>query len=172
MSVTSKAANPFTHQTAGLRQALVDSVRAEDMAAIGHALRDKAVKGDIAAARLLLSYVLGRPGRPVGPGRLAADEGDETREPVPMMQVSEPALSLAAAREARPIVTRVTSKTLGDMVLHPEKYAASPLARELVEDDPVAPTNVAVANLVGGAAGTVRRGKPAGSPNAPRSGKP
>ena len=47
--------------------------RDEDMLAVIHAMRDKAIKGDISAAKLLLSYNLGKP--PAAPNPDLIDRG-------------------------------------------------------------------------------------------------
>ncbi len=50
--------NPFARKTAALRQALLDTVTVEDLQAIVRRLLQKAKEGDVAAARLVLSYAI------------------------------------------------------------------------------------------------------------------
>src|SRR5262245_13748564 len=53
--------NPFMRQTARLRRAALDAVSGEDMRDVINALKEKAKTGDVQAARLLLSYTVGKP---------------------------------------------------------------------------------------------------------------
>ncbi len=50
---------PFAHRVAALRVAFQQSIQAEDIAALARMLVAKARRGDVAAARLLLSYLPG-----------------------------------------------------------------------------------------------------------------
>ena len=54
--------DPVALKMAQLRRAVIAAVTEEDVAAVMHALLEKAMDGDMAAARLLLAYRLGRPG--------------------------------------------------------------------------------------------------------------
>ena len=62
--------NPFARQVAAMRQAFFSAVTKEDLATIARALLDKAKQGDVAAARLVLQYMLGKPVATVDPDRL------------------------------------------------------------------------------------------------------
>lgn len=53
--------NPYARRVAALRSALLDSVTEEDLRGIARSLVEQAQGGDLAAAKLLLSYVVGRP---------------------------------------------------------------------------------------------------------------
>ena len=53
--------NPLGQQVQRLRAELVGAVRPADMRRIAAGLVDKARKGDLGAAKLLLAYTLGRP---------------------------------------------------------------------------------------------------------------
>ncbi len=53
--------NPFARQTALLRQAMLDAVTPEDMQAVICAMKKKAADGDVPAAKLLMSYCIGKP---------------------------------------------------------------------------------------------------------------
>jgi hypothetical protein len=66
--------NPFARQVAALRRALLAAVTEEDMEVVARRLVAQAVEGDIAAARLLLSYTLGKPGAAVDPDTLDQQE--------------------------------------------------------------------------------------------------
>src|SRR4051812_47410030 len=54
--------NPFARRVAEFRKALLEAVRVEDIQRIIGSLVAQAVLGDVPAARLVLSYVLGKPG--------------------------------------------------------------------------------------------------------------
>jgi hypothetical protein len=66
--------NPFARRTAQLRKALCEAVSAEEMAALGRVLLQKATEGDMAAAKLLLAYAVGRPADVVNPDTLDFQE--------------------------------------------------------------------------------------------------
>jgi hypothetical protein len=53
--------NPYARLVAALRKAAIEAVTPEDIRDIINALKEKAKTGDLAAAKLLLSYTLGKP---------------------------------------------------------------------------------------------------------------
>jgi hypothetical protein len=59
--------NPFARQVAALRSALVNKVTPEDIEDVVNILLLKAKQGDLAAVKLLFSYVLGKPAELVLP---------------------------------------------------------------------------------------------------------
>ncbi len=69
--------NPFARQVAGFRQEFMAAVTGEDIAVIVRALIDKAKAGDVAAARLVLQYTLGKPAATVDPDRLDEMEWEQ-----------------------------------------------------------------------------------------------
>src|SRR5690348_3509828 len=66
--------NPFNRRTAAARQAFCAAVSDEDLAAIARALTAKARAGDVAAAKVLLAYLIGKPGPAVEPDTLDLEE--------------------------------------------------------------------------------------------------
>jgi hypothetical protein len=60
--------NPYVRQVARLKSALYEALTQDDIRAVVQRMRDKALAGDVAAARLLLEYGLGKP----LPGALAS----------------------------------------------------------------------------------------------------
>ena len=66
--------NPFARQTARLRQAALDAVSPEQMSEVFQALHRNAVNGDVAAAKLLLSYTIGKPTAAENPDTLDQQE--------------------------------------------------------------------------------------------------
>src|SRR5207244_2321659 len=68
--------NPFARQVALLRKALLDAVTPETLMAIAVKLSETALAGDLAAIKLLFSYVLGHTPKPMNPDRLDLDEAE------------------------------------------------------------------------------------------------
>src|SRR5947209_5063675 len=66
--------NPFARQTAALRQAFLDAVTPEDMQEIARRLIMEARLGNMTAAKLVLSYVLGKPPAAQNPDTLDQEE--------------------------------------------------------------------------------------------------
>jgi hypothetical protein len=66
--------NPFARAVAQRRKALLDAITPEDLAAVAKALLRLALNGDVAAAKVLLLYTLGKPDDVVNPDRLDVDE--------------------------------------------------------------------------------------------------
>jgi hypothetical protein len=66
--------NPFARRCAELRQALLNSVTEDDIAALAKRLLLQAKGGDMAAAKLLLTYVIGTPAPAADPDRLDRHE--------------------------------------------------------------------------------------------------
>src|SRR5262245_54948286 len=69
--------NPFVRQVAALRSALVNKVTPEDIEDVVLILLLKAKQGDLAAVKLLFSYVLGKPANTVDPDRLDEQEWEQ-----------------------------------------------------------------------------------------------
>jgi hypothetical protein len=66
--------NPFARRVAALRQALLRTVTDEDVQDLAARLLESARAGDMAAMKLLLGYVLGRPAEVVDPDTLDLKE--------------------------------------------------------------------------------------------------
>ena len=61
--------NPYASRVSVLRSALIHTVNTYEVPKIARALVERAKAGDVAAARLVLGYALGKPGKsPRGPG--------------------------------------------------------------------------------------------------------
>jgi hypothetical protein len=74
--------NPFARRIAEFRRAIVDAATPEKIVAVVAKLEEKALAGDVAAAKLYLSYAVGKPGPAPDPDRLGVDEGRLMREEV------------------------------------------------------------------------------------------
>jgi hypothetical protein len=80
--------NPFARHQAALRQALCQAVSQQDIQAIAHRLVVQAQAGDVAAAKLLLAYAVGKPAEPADPDTLDQHEwGVLRRTPVDPKEV-------------------------------------------------------------------------------------
>ena len=66
--------NPFGRRVAELRKIIVETLNDAEMLAITLAMIARAKAGDVAAARLLFQYALGKPAKAVEPDRIDIDE--------------------------------------------------------------------------------------------------
>ena len=66
--------NPFARRTARLRSLLLEAVTDEDMQLMAQKLVEQAKAGDLAAMKLLFSYVIGKPIPCADPDRVDLDE--------------------------------------------------------------------------------------------------
>lgn len=66
--------NPFARKSVALRQALLDAVTPEDIQLLVRHLIQQAREGEVAAARLVLAYAIGKPDRAVDPDTLDVQE--------------------------------------------------------------------------------------------------
>ena len=66
--------NPFARQVAEIRKLLLNTVPGERLAKIVLAMVDKAEAGDVAAAKLVLQYTVGKPAETVEPDRIEIDD--------------------------------------------------------------------------------------------------
>jgi hypothetical protein len=66
--------NPFARQVAEIRKLLPNTVPGERLAKIVLAMVDKAEAGDVAAAKLVLQYTVGKPAETVEPDRIELDD--------------------------------------------------------------------------------------------------
>jgi hypothetical protein len=67
--------NPFARRIAEFRKAIAAAATPEKIAAVVAKLEEKALEGDVAAAKLYLAYAIGKPGPAPDPDRLDVDEG-------------------------------------------------------------------------------------------------
>jgi len=72
--------NPFARRVAAIRSALLDAVDDGGIDQVAHGLLQAAKAGDVAAAKLLLSYTIGQPMAATNPDRLDLDERYLSRE--------------------------------------------------------------------------------------------
>jgi type II secretory pathway pseudopilin PulG len=94
--------NPFARQVAALRSALLARVTPQDGGDVAEALLRQAKGGSLAAAKLLLSYTLGKPGPAVDPDALDLHEWELYR------RAPDPSPELLAATERVPLPAALT----------------------------------------------------------------
>jgi hypothetical protein len=91
--------NPFARQVAELRQAILDRLTVEAASDIADTLIARAKGGDVAAARLLFQYGLGKPAKAVEPDRVEIEEHQLRLEStVPMTEIIQPKGYLSVER--------------------------------------------------------------------------
>jgi hypothetical protein len=123
--------NPFARQCAAFRKALCQSVTEEDMHAIACQLVKQAREGNLAAAKLLLAYVVGRPAEVVNPDTLDDEEMKQYAAQVGGEKVMTEALRTlmpetmcGMVRVCRPLMDRQISAALAGKLMEglPAKY--------------------------------------------------
>ncbi len=118
----SKPGNSFARKVAALRRAFVDAIKPEDLAAIARTLIEKARGGDVAAARFLASYSIGKPAQSPDPDRLDAQEWKNFNETAGMMKelpqvgmAPDPKLPLHHVRSNRAVLAYAWGRRMIDM---------------------------------------------------------
>jgi len=118
--------NPFARKTAALRQAMLDTVTAEDLQAIVRQLIQQAREGDVSAARLVFSYTIGKPDKAVDPDTLDTQEFQQLQNSyVPnedflrVVGGLQAPLACAILRLVLPIIQDQTAQDLGKMMSQP-----------------------------------------------------
>ena len=118
--------NPFARRVAELRQVFYDCVTAADLEAIVVKVVEKALAGDLAAAKLLLQYLVGKPAAAVDPDTLDLHELDLYRQaPAPrvlgeVLAVQMPAeVACDIIRATLPYVAQSHADTFRDEMLKP-----------------------------------------------------
>ena len=74
--------NPFARRVAQLREAMLEAVGSDDLAAILAKLIEKARAGDVPASKLVLAYAIGKPGTAIDPDTLNHNEWQVWRRSV------------------------------------------------------------------------------------------
>jgi hypothetical protein len=115
--------NPFARQVAGLRRALLQSVTEEDIQEVGRRLVALAKEGNVQAAKLVLSYTIGKPQPAPEPDRLDADEWQIYRDTTPMktesaavINAGAPEFHLNVVRAMRPVVAQLMQEQIAEIV--------------------------------------------------------
>ena len=113
------AGNPFARQVAALRRTLLEAVTPEKLTAIINALVAKAEAGDVPAAKLVLSYTVGRPAAAPDPDRDDLHEWQIFKEQAHMARdvnsvclTPEPRLYIELARGLRPVANQMAAEVI------------------------------------------------------------
>ena len=78
--------NPYNRQVAAYRAMVLECVTEEKLRAMVNKFMEMAAEGNIAAGRLILPYILGKPAPAPDPDKLDMQEWQGYREAVTMMQ--------------------------------------------------------------------------------------
>jgi hypothetical protein len=115
--------HPFARQVARLRRALLQSVTEEDIQEVGRRLVALAKEGNVQAAKLLLSYTIGKPQPAPEPDRLDADEWQIYRDTTPMktesaavIDAGAPEFHLNVVRAMRPVIAQLMQQQIEEIV--------------------------------------------------------
>ena len=121
--------NPYARQVAELRKQMLNAVTSEQIQAIILAMVQKAIEGSVPAARLVLSYTLGKPMESMNPDRMDQDEwrgmqedSDMARQMELLVNTPKPELAVNIGRAVRVAATKKWGTILLDGFAHPEKY--------------------------------------------------
>jgi hypothetical protein len=125
--------NPYARRSAAARRAFTDTVSDEDLVEIARALTQKAKAGDIAAAKVVLAYVVGTPEPVVEPDTLNLAElkhyEEETKHFKALPAVAAaPDLEMVCtiARSTRPSIAEAASKDISHAFLTGQLPEGSP----------------------------------------------
>lgn len=130
--------NPFSRQVANIRKVLLNTIEPERIARIGNKLATLAEEGSVAAAKLLFSYLMGKPQPAPDPDRLDIEEWKIFRETTEMKQeapafssAGTPEFHLNIVRTMRPIIAELMRlETENHVKAHVEKSRETPEQRE------------------------------------------
>jgi hypothetical protein len=121
--------NPFGRRVAELRKILLRSATEENVERLANMLMEKAFAGDLAAAKLLLLYWIGKPKEVADPDRQDVEEWELAQQSIVRPEVVQDAcasLPITVGLVTLPAVNRVRELEVQDALLHPEKYREEP----------------------------------------------
>jgi hypothetical protein len=134
--------NPFARQVAGLRRALIESVTQEDIQEVARRLVALAKEGNVQAAKLLLSYAIGKPQPAPEPDRMDADEWQIYKDTTPMkaesatvISAGPPELHLQCVRAMRPAIARLMQQQIDEIAREMSQEREEREQREAAEDE-------------------------------------
>jgi hypothetical protein len=122
--------NPFARRVAQIRKAMLQAVSDEDIAQIMAAMIQRAKEGHVQAAKLVMSYTLGKPEKATDPDRVDVEEWELQKDTAAMYETmadvvkAPPAdLPLQHARLFRPLVGSILQNEITDLFVGKEKAA-------------------------------------------------
>jgi hypothetical protein len=121
--------NPFGRRVAELRKILLRSATEENVERLANMLMEKAFAGDLAAAKLLLLYWIGKPKEVADPDRQDVEEWELAQQSIVRPEVVQEAcasLPITVGLVTLPAINKVRELEVQDALLHPEKYAEEP----------------------------------------------
>jgi hypothetical protein len=129
--------NPFGRRLAAMRQAVMKAVTADDIEALLRKLLEQALSGDLAAAKLVLQYAVGKP-KPVSePDRVEAEaweiEQGNWTDGTDMQKVLT-GLPVVCATVTADALADVRRRQYKHRLDHPEEYEEKPLTPEELEE--------------------------------------
>jgi hypothetical protein len=111
--------NPFARQCAGLRKALLNRVTDQDMEECADKLLEMSKSGNLAAMKLLFTYVIGKPQPATDPDRVDVDEWQIYRETNPMKEEAAtliksgtPQQHIDLVRLMRPVIAEINRQEM------------------------------------------------------------
>jgi hypothetical protein len=132
--------NPHARHCARMLALMRTCISEEELVAIIRALLDKAIKGDTSAAKIILSYKIGKPAPAPNPDEIDRDEWEHfQRDTINLQEVQQVLGSLPArvgndiARTALPIMTQARQEALASQLI-----ANLPAARKAKQETRVA----------------------------------
>jgi len=132
--------NPFARQTANLRKSIVTTSTPEQVQALTKKIYAMAMDGDLTAAKLYLSYAVGKPEPVADPDRVDIHEWQIYRdtssmkaESAPLMSAGTPDFHLYCMRTMRPVVSANMQSELVNMLNKPVETPAEREKREAAE---------------------------------------
>jgi hypothetical protein len=109
--------NPFARQTAAMHRALCAEVSKEDLAAMTRKLKEMALAGNMAALKLLFSYIVGRPQAATNPDTLDLQEWAQLRQ-TPALLEEMPQVVKALTPEHACLLARTTQPLISEAFLN------------------------------------------------------
>jgi hypothetical protein len=119
--------NPYARRVAALRQAALEGITPDDMRSIMTKLAALAKDGDVAAAKIVLSYAIGKPAEAPNPDRLDVEEWKGFKETAPMLteasglMTPHASLPVEMVRYARDARTHTCADMIRTTLLAPEQ---------------------------------------------------
>jgi hypothetical protein len=118
--------NPFGRRQAHLREVLLRSATDENVDRLANTVMEKAFAGDMAAARMLLLYWIGKPKEVAEPDRVDVEEWELAKEHVVRNDVAQEAffssMPITIGIAALPAMGMVHEHQFADRMHHPEKW--------------------------------------------------
>jgi hypothetical protein len=123
--------NPFARQVANLRKALLEAVSAEDILLVARRLVAGAIEGDVTAARLLFSYVLGKPAPAVDPDTIDVQEWQTIQQ----RQVQPSELERVLSQTPVEVACDITRAALPELARGMASYVAKGLEAQKTDEE-------------------------------------